>query len=636
MLSALRKRSGGIVVKSLLILLIISFGAWGIEDWLNPAISGNTVATVGSEEIGAYEVRRDVNQEMARMRRLFGDQFTLEQAMAFGIVDGIVSNQVNQALINQGASKLGVTISDNLISSDIRSQDNFKGLAGSFDRTRFEQVLASNGLTEGDYVNSIRRTLTGLQYTDSLQSGTRAPKIMVDTIYKYRNEKRVVDVALIKNETFSTIADPDTAQIEAFHKDNAKQFTAPEYRDVTFLRMDAADLANEIDVSAEDVESAYEARLEEFTTIERRNLLQMVLSDEETAKTAHKQLLEGRDFAKVAKEIAGLDEAVLDLGLITKTDLLPGLADPAFALMQGTVSNPVKSALGWHLLKVTEIQAGGTKPLLEVREQVKKDVAKEKAIDSLYDLSNTLEDELGSGATIEEAANNMNLKAVTVAALDAAGKDMAGNPVTIIPEGRAFIQTTFTTEEGQDSVLTESGPEGFFVVRVNGITAPALRPVDTIRNDIIEAWKADQRSNKAKELAEKLVAGINGGAALSTLASTNNLTSSESKPFTREDAGTDSGMNNDLVAKTFDLQVGKATSGPTTEGYQIAVLKSVIAANPVADKEGIDALRAELAGALKTDVTQQLVTALRDDIGVDINQVMVNQLFVDRAPTHNY
>ena len=91
MLSALRKRSGGIVVKSLLILLIISFGAWGIQDWLSPAISGNAVATVGDEEIGPVEISRRVNQEMARLRPLFGGQFTQEQALSFGIIDGIVN-----------------------------------------------------------------------------------------------------------------------------------------------------------------------------------------------------------------------------------------------------------------------------------------------------------------------------------------------------------------------------------------------------------------------------------------------------------------------------------------------------------------------------------------------------------------
>ncbi|MDE0991818.1 MAG: SurA N-terminal domain-containing protein [Rhodospirillales bacterium] len=627
MLSALRKRSGGIVVKSLLILLIISFGAWGIQDWLSPAISGNAVATVGDDEIGTVEVDRRVRQEVARLRQMFGNQFSQEQALKFGIIDGIINEQVNQSLIRQGASALGVTISDKLISDDIRSQSDFKGIAGNFDRERFNQVLTSNGLTEQRYVDIVRSSLTNQQYTDSFQSGARAPKIMVDAIYRHRNEKRVVEIALIKDKTFVDVGEPDTSKIEAFHKTNAKQFTAPEYRKFTFLQLEAIDLVDEIEVSEEDIQDSYEARLDEFVTVEKRHVLQMVLSDEEQAKKAQTELLTGREFAIVAKEVADLDEATLDLGVVTKNDLLPALADPAFALMQGVASTPIKSALGWHLLKVTKIEAGGTKKITEVRDVLKNDIAKERAVDSLYNLSRTLEDELGGGASIEEAASNMNFKIASVVAMDQAGKDLAGKAVTGIPAGRAFIQTTFTTEEGEDSQLTESGPEGFFVVRIDGVTAPALRPINTVRAQVIDAWKAKQRSEKSKQQAAKMAADLNNGKALSDIVGSYSLTSTVSKPFKRNDNGTDSGLSPELVKKVFDLEKTKATEGKAAAGHQVVVLASVTKANPSADKVGVDAVRDALSQSLKDDVTAQLTTALRQEIGVDINRPLLNKMY---------
>ena len=627
MLSALRKRSGGIVVKSLLILLIISFGAWGIQDWLSPAISGNAVATVGDDEIGTVEVDRRVRQEVARLRQMFGNQFSQEQALKFGIIDGIINEQVNQSLIRQGASELGVTISDKLISDDIRSQSDFKGIAGNFDRERFNQVLTSNGLTEQRYVNIVRSSLTNQQYTDSFQSGARAPKIMVDAVYRHRNEKRVVEIALIKDKTFVDVGEPDTSKIEAFHKTNAKQFTAPEYRKFTFLQLEANDLVDEIEVSEEDILDSYETRLDEFVTVEKRHVLQMVLSDEEQAKKAQTELLTGREFAIVAKEVADLDEATLDLGVVTKNDLLPALADPAFALMQGVASTPIKSALGWHLLKVTKIEAGGTKKITEVRDVLKNDIAKERAVDSLYNLSRTLEDELGGGASIEEAASNMNFKIASVVAMDQAGKDLAGKAVTGIPAGRAFIQTTFTTEEGEDSQLTESGPEGFFVVRIDGVTAPALRPINTVRAQVIDAWKAKQRSEKSKQQAAKMAADLNNGKALSDIVGSYSLTSTVSKPFKRNDNGTNSGLSPELVKKVFDLEKTKATEGKAAAGHQVVVLASVTKANPSADKVGVDAVRDALSQSLKDDVTAQLTTALRQEIGVDINRPLLNQMY---------
>ena len=633
MLSALRKRSGGIVVKSLLILLIISFGAWGIQDWLNPAISGNAVVTIGEEEIGPVEINRRVSQEMNRLRPLFGGQLTQKQALNFGIIDGIIAEEVDQALLDQGARALGVSISDDMISQDIRTQANFKGLAGNFDRDRFNQILVSNGLTESGYVNIVRRSLAGQQYKDSFQSGARAPQVMVDAVYRYRNEKRVVEVALIKDSFFTDVGEPDASQIEAFHTANAKQFTAPEYRKTTYLSLEAKDLVSEIAVSEEEIVQAYESHVEEFVTQEKRHILQMVLADEDMAKKAHAELLNGRDFAVVAKEIGNIDEATLDLGSLTKSDLLPELVDPAFALMQGTITAPVKSALGWHLMKVTEIEAGGTKTIDQVRDQLKNGVAIEKAVDSLYDLSRNLEDQLGGGATLEEAANSINFKVVTIAAIDAAGKDLAGNVVPNVPAGQAFLQTIFSTEEGEESQLVEAGPEGFFVVRVDGVTAPALRPVDTIRAPLIEAWKAKQRSDKSKVLAEKLLADVRAGKVLPNVVDGNALVVTQSKPFTRDDRGADSGLSNDLVKKVFDLQSDQAVAGQAAEGYQVVVLKSIEEANPSSDKAGVDGVRNALSVALKNDVTVQLTEALREDIGVDINRPMINQLFNGDAQT---
>ena len=633
MISALRKKSVGVVVKSLLILLIISFGAWGIQDWLSPAISGNAIATVGVDEIGAVEVKQRVYQEIARLRPLLGNQFTQAQALNFGIIDGIINEQVDDTLISQGAASLGVSISDKLVSEDIRSQASFKGLAGNFDRELFNQILLSNGLNEANYVKIVRSSLTNKQYTESFLSGTRAPLVMVDAVYRYRNEERIVEIALINDETFVDVGEPNVSQIQAFHKAKAKQFTAPEYRKFSFLSIKAIDLVDEIDVTVEDIQNAYDSRLDEFVSEETRHIWQIVVSDEKKAKKAQLELLSGRDFAIVAKEIAGLDRETLDLGVVNKNDLLPELADQAFSLMKGAVSAPVKSKLGWHLLKVTNIEAGGIKALSEVSNILKKDIAKEKAVDSLYNLSRNLEDELGGGASIEEAASKINFKVTNVAAMDQAGKNLTGKTIEGIPESQVFLQTTFTTEEGEDSQLTEFGQEGFFVVRVDNVIQPTIRPIDTVRTQIIEAWKAEQRGIKSKELAAKMVVDINTGKTLFDVASTFTIVPSTSKAFKRDDRGGVSGLSAKLVEKVFLLKPVEATKGKTSEGYQVVVLKKIIEANPSADKTGVDDVRNTLTFALKADVKAQLTSVLRQKTNVDINRPLINQLFSGEQQT---
>jgi peptidyl-prolyl cis-trans isomerase D len=627
MLTSLRKQTGSIFIKGLLILLIVSFGAWGIQDWLSPAISGNFVASVGNQDISPNQLQRRVQSRISSVRSVLGNQFTMEQARQFGLIDAAMNELVSRALLVEGANAMGVAISDDIISSDIRGSDSFKGLAGAFDRDAFNRTLANSGLTEAGYIAELRRDLGVAHFADSLTAGVTTPKVLASALYAYRNETRTAEVMLVENASFSDVANPDQTTLAAFHTEKAAQFTAPEYRKVTYVSLDADTLAKDIEVSEDDIAEGYEARLGDYTTTEKRRVFQMILSTEDKVAEAKKQLGEGRDFATVAKEVAGHDEGTVDLGVISKDDMLPELADAAFAVAESIVTEPVKSAFGWHFFKSTEVQPGGVKALDEVHDEVKHVLAKEKAIDSMYDLSNRLEDSLGGGSTLEEAAQSIGLTASTLDAIDGRGSDIKGTPVTGLPAGGAFVQTAFATEEGEESGLTEAGPDGFFIVRVDSVTAPAVRPLDSIRSDVIAAWKADQKEIKAKEIAEKVVEKLNSGTEFQVVADEMDLAFKLSKPFSRTDRGQVSEIEGDLVTKVFDLERGKAALHRSSEGYQIARLKDVIAVTSGANAELSKTLTDELSTQMVGDVISQLAVSLRGEHGVDVNQPMVDYLF---------
>jgi peptidyl-prolyl cis-trans isomerase C len=81
------------------------------------------------------------------------------------------------------------------------------------------------------------------------------------------------------------------------------------------------------------------------------------------AQTVHDRLAKGEDFAKVAKEVSEDDRtksAMGDLGFITIHDKrlerwgwLP-LAEKAFAMKAGEISDPIKTTDGFHIIKVME------------------------------------------------------------------------------------------------------------------------------------------------------------------------------------------------------------------------------------------------------------------------------------------
>jgi len=625
MLTSLRKQTGSYVVKGLLFLLILSFAAWGIQDWLSPAISSTSVAKIGEREISVYAFRAQVNREVDRLRTMFGNQFDLEQAQQMGVVDAILNNEINRTLLIAGGGKLGVTISDVLVRNNIHSRDEFKGLTGQFDRNQFERFLQNTGMPEGAFIADTRDDLANVQFIGSLQAGVRAPKAMAEMIYRHRNERRIVEFVDIYDTDAGNIAEPDEAVLAAFHKDNAARYTAPEYRKLTLVRLEAADMASEIAVAEDALKEAYEARLDEFTTLEKRIVQQMILADAETAEQATKQLSEGRDFVTVAKEVADQDETAIDLGEVTESDLLPDLIPHVFGSGETGVTEAVQSPLGWHIFNIIAITPGGTQSLEDVREALQQTIAREKALDSIFDLSNQLEDELGGGATLEEAASRLGLNVVTVDAVDRQGRTPDGSAAAGIPTVPAFLESAFTTEEGTESPLTESGPEGFFVLRVDGITAPRLKDLSEVRAAVVDDWKEDQRADAAKNHAEALVARLDAGGNFDTLVQEDGLTKNTSPEFKRNDNGTVSGLSRELVTKIFSLGVGKAAAARGSDGHQVAVLKSVVPADPNSDKDAVGIIGEELSRTMRNDIVAQLSNALRSDFDVSVNQALVRE-----------
>ena len=627
MLTAIRTHTKSLVVKILAGLLVVSFAVWGIEDMFTLATSSaSPIFEVGSLEGDEDVIRDEVRRQIRRLRPMFGNQFTVDQAKALGIVESVVQRQIDDTALRLASQGMGIEISDDLVSKEIRNTPGFQAF-GSFDQARFLRILNENLMTEARYIAAIRGELSNNQLLDSFTSKT-APKMLVDSVYRHRQEKRIAETIVVSDSTQQKISEPDQPTLIGYHKDKASLFTAPEYRALSVVRLDAADLAGEILVANNEVKEAYEARVDEFTTPETRNVKQMIVAEEADAKRASEALSQGRDFAAVAMEIAKMDATAIDLGRVGRADMpFPELTDAVFALKSGESSAPQKSPLGWHVFSVNGIQLGGTKTFDGVKDRLTKDIAMEKAIDSLFELANKLEDSLGGGATLEETASQLNLKVVKFDAVDRSGKGKDSKPISNLPGGD-FIGIAFSTEEGAESPLSETGNDGYFVLRVDGITAPVLKPLDTIKAEVIQAWKDEKRAEKSKQAATAIVARVNSGTLLNAIASEMGLEIMTSPALTRQPGKNSSGLPQPLVDKIFSLSKGEAAMARSGSGYAVGRLKEVTTAVPAADKEGLDKISDQLGLALQEDIFTQLAGGLRDRYGVTVNRQAIDGLFL--------
>lgn len=90
----------------------------------------------------------------------------------------------------------------------------------------------------------------------------------------------------------------------------------------------------------------------EFTQVRASHLL---VKTEEEVKKLREEILAGKDFAEVAKEVSLCPSGAKggDLGFFGRGQMVPEFDAAAFSLPVGQVSEPIKTQFGWHLLVVT-------------------------------------------------------------------------------------------------------------------------------------------------------------------------------------------------------------------------------------------------------------------------------------------
>jgi peptidyl-prolyl cis-trans isomerase D len=628
MLRGIRKASSNWLGKTIMAVvmgvLIVSFGIWGIADIFR-GFGQSTLATVGHTEISTEQFRQLYTDRLQQIGRQVGRPMTMDQARAFGLDRQVLQQTIAEAALDEEARRLGLAQSEEETKRMIFSDPNFKGANGSFDPARFAAAIRQFGYSEARYVADQRKVTLRRQIAGTISAGLSPPKVMIEALSHFQNEQRSIEYVKLNAAQAGTIDPPSPETLAGYFDEHKVQFRAPEYRKIAFVAITPEEIGKWSEVSDEDAKKLYEMRRETIGTPEKREVQQVVFPNMEEAMAARTRLGSGTSFDELAKE-RGLKASDVDLGMVSKSEIIdPAIANAAFSLPSGEISQPVQGRFGVAVVKISKIVPGVDVFYDSVSQGLKKEIATERARKQVSDLRDKMEDERGGGASVIEAAKKLGLAAVTIDAVDRSGRLPNGQLATNVLPGLDVVTQAFNSDVGVDNdPISYHG--GYVWFDVLGITPSRERGLDEVKDQVETKWHEDQVASRLRTKATEMVQKLDQGAKLRDEAAAAGLKVETAASFKRD--ATPPGVPASAISAAFRTAKDGAGQTPSADNGEWIVFRVTDITVPPVDmaSDDIKKMKGQLQRSLEDEQIAQYVARLETQIGTSINEAAFAQV----------
>jgi peptidyl-prolyl cis-trans isomerase D len=530
MLLKLREKTSGWIAGAIVILLAIPFALVGVGDYFSTR-TDTWVAKVGEVEIGQDQFRSRFEEYRQQVRRSMGEAFDPRQLEQPAVRRRVLDRMVDEELLRQAASELGVVVPASELQREIAGISAFQ-VDGRFDPSQYRLLLASQNMSPLGFETRLRRDMEANALPSRISESSFASSTDVDRFVALRDQRRDVRYLLIDGPALDAMAQPDDQQLAAFHAEHADRYVTDETVEIEYVLLDAAAL----DIPAEADEATLRRRYEEqqarYVEPEQRlasHLLIRVPANADAdaqrdaqmrAATLAQQARAGdTDFAELAREHSqdpGSRATGGDLGWLE-----PGITDPAFetalfAMQPGTISEPVRSEEGWHVIHLREVREGDERPFDDVREELAQQFREGERERVFNELAGRMIDAVYRDPTaLVTTADELGLEIQRAGPFGRVGGD---SEISTHP---AVLEAAFSEEvliEGNVSDPLDLGEGRMAAIRAIEHHRARPIPLEEIREQVALEWRQAQRIEQAEARAEAALQQLVAGTPLQQLA----------------------------------------------------------------------------------------------------------------------
>ncbi|MEF3366032.1 SurA N-terminal domain-containing protein [Methylocystis sp. 9N] len=622
MLEGLRATSqnwiGRTIMAAVMGVIVVSFAIWGVGDVFR-GMTNQRLARVGKGEVTVDAFRNAYQSDLRRIQQRLRRAVTNEEARQAGLHLQILERLVSETALDQKAQQLGLAASDETTQRLLAAEKVFQGPDGKFDALRFKQIANDAGFSERGFVADQKSAYLRKLLTDVVIAGVAPPQLMVEAIYRFRNESRTIDYIVLPPSIAGAAPAPSEEELKKYFAEREQTFHAKEYRKLTTLTVSPSTVGKPDEVSVEDARKLYdEVKSKRYGTPEKREVRQIVFKTDKDAEEALAKLKSGGDFDALVAELK-LNPKDVNLGVVEERDFGDRKVGAAvFALAQPGFTEPVHTAFGAVVSLVKSITpAVYSKTFEEAQAELRGELAAQRAAPEVRRLHDAIEDQRAAGKTLAEAAKAADLETRDFDGVDAAGADRNGKPIADLPAGPDLAKAAFASDVGVDNDTVATRDGGYVWFEVGAIEPARQKTFEEVKDAVAEAMRAEAAQKALAAKAEEIVGKLNAGKPIEDIAKELGLEAKRANDVKRA-ARTD--FNTNIIVQFFDVPPRGAGSVPVDEGRLVFFVRD--ATTPAFDPASIEAktIAEQLKPALNNDLLEQYVGGVEKAIGVDINQ----------------
>lgn len=618
MITAMRRYLETWPVRLLFGVMVIAFVIWGVGDVINVIGKSTWLAKVGGKTIQPQQFQPTFQRELAQAQRRLPPGQDITPAERRQIAERALQQMIGEVAMTNEESRLRIVVPDAAVRQAVFAMPAFQDKkTGQFDRTKLDSLLRSNNLTEGEFLSIVRGDLSRTQVIDAITSGATPPDTLVRKVFAFETEKRSASMIELPFAAAPAPPAPTEAELHRWYDNHPAAFHVPEFRRIKAVVLSPETIAKGLSAPDSELQAWYDAHKTQFAQAARRSIQVAVAPDQAKAEALAKQWQGGADWAAVQKAADAAGGSAVAMDAATEPQIPDAaLAKAAFAAAPDQVAGPVQTALGWAVLRVTQVQPAQDKTFAQVKDEVRTQMLKEKAAALLYDRASQVDNVLGTGAGLDKLPPDLGLGAVA-GTLDAAGDTEAGTPAPIpgSPDLRkALVAAAFSHPTGPPSEMREvqtpdAGGSAFYAVQVEQVIPPSTKPFDAVKEQVRADWTEDARKKTQEKQAAAMLTAVRGGESLADAAAKAGA-SLRTTPLVTRDA-TEPGMPGQLQQVLFGLKPGEPAMVETPEAFIVAVPAKIETADPKADAAQYAAVREVLTRSVAGDLAEGFTQALR-------------------------